>query len=116
MAKGGKSTFSENIQAAKEVIQSIINLLEPEFEKLGDAETMTRSQQEQLSQEVNRKIDSLDELMIPIRDRGIEMDDEYKAMYAHAGELIGRLDTYSGGKRRKTRRRKTRRSKTVRKK
>jgi ElaB/YqjD/DUF883 family membrane-anchored ribosome-binding protein len=116
MAKGGKSTFSENIQAAKEVIQSIINLLEPEFAKLGDAETMTRSQQEQLSQEVNRKIDRLDELMAPVRRNGVKPDDEYNAMYARAGELIERLDTYSGGKRRKTRRRKTRRSKTVRKK
>lgn len=114
MAKGGRSNFSENIRGAKQVIRSIINLLEPEFEKLGDAETMTRSQFGQISAEVDEKIDRLAELMYPIRDSGIKMDEEYNAMFAHADELIQRLGSYSGGKRRKTQRRKTRRSKKTR--
>jgi hypothetical protein len=112
---GGRSNFSENIEAAKEVIRSIINLLEPEFAKLGDAETMTRSQHEQLSQEVDQKIERLGELVAPIRDSGVRTDDEYNSMFARAGELIQRLGTYSetGGRKR---RRKTRRAKSARRK
>jgi hypothetical protein len=112
--KGGRSNFSENIQSAKEVIRSIINLLEPEFEKLGYSNTMTRSQKAQLSQEVDDKINNLDDLMAPVRRNGVKPDDEYNSMFARAGELIQRLETYSetGGRRR----RKTRRAKTVRRK
>ena len=107
MAKGGKSTYSENIEVAKQVIGSIIDLLEPEFEKLGDAKTMTRSQKVQLSQEVDDKIDQLGDLMAIVRRNGGKPDDEYKQMFAHARGLIVRLETYSAGKRRKTRRAKS---------
>jgi hypothetical protein len=110
--KGGRSNFSENIQGAKEVIRSIIDLLEPEFAKLGDVETMTRSQKAQLSEQLDRKIDELDDLMAIVRRNGVKLDDEYKALFARARDLIVRLGTYSAGKRR----RKTRRAKTVRKK
>jgi hypothetical protein len=110
MAKGGKSNYSENIQGAKQVIRSIINLLEPEFEKLGDAETMTRAQKVQLSQEVDYKIDQLSDLMAIVQRNGVKPDDEYKELFARARELIVRLETYSAGKRR----RKTRRSKKTR--
>jgi hypothetical protein len=113
MAKGGKSTFSDNVRGAKQVVSSIINLLETEFDKLGDSTTMTRSQHQQLVNEIDQKINHLNEFMGPIRDRGMEMDEEYNSMFAHAAQLIERLDTYSGGKRRKTRR-KTRRSKKTR--
>ena len=109
---GGKSTYSENIEVAKQVIGSIIDLLEPEFEKLGDAQTMTRSQKVQLSQEVDDKIDQLGDLMAIVQRNGGKPDDEYKQMFAHARGLIVRLETYSAGKRR----RKTRRAKSVRKK
>jgi hypothetical protein len=111
MAKGGKSNYSENIEVAKQVIGSIIDLLEPEFEKLGDAKTMTRSQKVQLSQEVDDKIDQLSDLMAIVQRNGGKPDDEYKELFARARELIVRLETYSGGK---TRRRKTRRSKKTR--
>ncbi len=110
--KGGRSTYSENIEVAKQVIGSIIDLLEPEFEKLGDAKTMTRSQKAQLSEQLDQKIDQLDDLMAIVRRNGVKLDDEYKALFARARELIVRLGTYSAGKRR----RKTRRAKTVRKK
>ena len=109
---GGRSNFSENIEAAKEVIRSIINLLEPEFEKLGYSNTMTRSQHEQLSQEVDDKINNLDDLMAPVRRNGVKPDDEYKELFARTRDLIVRLESYSGGKRR----RKTRRAKSVRRK
>ena len=111
---GGKSTYSENIEVAKQVIGSIIDLLEPEFEKLGDAKTMTRSQKVQLSQEVDDKIDQLGDLMAIVRRNGGKPDDEYKQMFAHARGLIVRLEAYSetGGRRR----RKTRRAKSVRRK
>jgi hypothetical protein len=109
---GGKSTYSENIEVAKQVIGSIIDLLEPEFEKLGDAKTMTRSQKVQLSQEVDDKIDQLGDLMAIVQRNGGKPDDEYKQMFAHARGLIVRLETYSAGKRR----RKTRRAKSVRRK
>jgi hypothetical protein len=112
---GGRSNYSENIEAAKEVMRSIINLLEPEFEKLGDAETMTRSQKVQLSQEVDYKIDQLDDLMAIVRRNGIKLDDEYKEIGARASDLILRLESYSplAGR---ARRRKTRRAKSVRRK
>jgi hypothetical protein len=109
---GGKSTYSENIEVAKQVIGSIIDLLEPEFEKLGDAKTMTRSQKVQLSQEVENKIEQLGDLMAIVQRNGGKPDDEYKQMFAHARGLIVRLETYSAGKRR----RKTRRAKSVRRK
>ena len=109
---GGKSTYSENIEVAKQVIGSIIDLLEPEFEKLGDAKSMTRSQKVQLSQEVDDKIDQLGDLMAIVQRNGGKPDDEYKQMFAHARDLIVRLEAYSAGKRR----RKTRRAKSVRRK
>jgi hypothetical protein len=109
---GGRSNFIENIQAAKEVIRSIIDLLEPEFAKLGDAETMTRSQKAQLSEQLDQKIDQLDDLMAIVRRNGVKLDDEYNELFARARDLIVRLESYSGGKRR----RKTRRAKSVRRK
>lgn len=108
--KGGKSTFSENIPPAKEVIRSIINLLEAEFSKLGDSTTMTPSQFGQIKDEVNYKIDQLDDLMAIVRRNGAKLDDEYKEISARARDLILRLESYSplaGGKRRKTRRAKS---------
>ena len=108
--KGGKSTFSENIPPAKEVIRSIINLLESEFEKLGDSTTMTPSQFGQITEEVNDKINQLDDLMAIVRRNGAKLDDEYKEIHARARDLILRLESYSplaGGKRRKTRRAKS---------
>jgi methyl-accepting chemotaxis protein len=113
--KGGKSTYSENIQPAKEVMRSIINLLEAEFSKLGDAKTMTPSQFGQITEEVNVKINQLDDLMAIVRRNGAKLDDEYKEIGARASDLILRLESYSplaGGKRR----RKTRRAKSVRRK
>jgi len=109
--KGGKSNFSENIRGAKQIVSSIITLLEAEFSKLGDSKTMTRSQFGQIAAEIDEKIERLAELMIPIRDSGIKMDEEYNSMFAHADELIQRLGSYSGGKRRKTRRTKKTRTK-----
>lgn len=114
MVKGGKSNQNENIRGAKQVVSSIISLLEAEFEKLGDSKIMTRSQFGQIAAEIDEKIERLAELMIPIRDSAIKMDEEYNSMFAHADELIQRLGSYSGGKRRKTRRRKTRGSKKTR--
>jgi hypothetical protein len=110
--KGGKSNLSENVRGAKQIVTSIINLLEAEFSKLGDSTTMTRSQFGQIAEEIDQKIERLADLMIPIRDSGMEMDEEYNSMFAHADELIQRLGSYSGGKRR----RKTRRAKSVRRK
>ena len=108
--KGGKSTYSENIQGAKEVMRSIINLLEAEFSKLGDSTTMTRSQFGQITEEVNDKINQLDDLMAIVRRNGVKLDDEYKEIGARASDLILRLESYSplaGGRRRKTRRAKS---------
>lgn len=108
--KGGKSTYSENIPPAKEVIRSIINLLEAEYEKLGDAKPMTPSQFGQINEEVNVKINQLDDLMAIVRRNGAKLDDEYKELGARARDLVLRLESYSplaGGKRRKTRRAKS---------
>lgn len=101
--KGGKSNLNENVRGAKQIVSQIISLLEAEFEKLGDSTIMTRSQFGQIAEEIDQKIESLNELMIPIRERGIKMDEEYDSIYAHADDLIQRLGSYSGGKRRKTR-------------
>jgi len=114
MVKGGKSNLNENVRGAEQIVSSIIKLLEGEFEKLGDSNTMTRSQFGQIAEAIDEKIERLTELMIPIRERGIEMDEEYNSMFAHADDLIQRLGSYSGGKRRKTRRRTTRGSKKTR--
>ena len=105
--KGGKSTYSDNVRGAKQIVSSIINLLEAEFSKLGDSKIMTHSQFGQIAAEIDQKIERLADLMIPIRDSGIEMDEEYNSMFAHADELIQRLGSYSGGRRRKTRRAKS---------
>jgi hypothetical protein len=110
--KGGRSNLSENVQGAKQIVSSIIQLLEAEFSKLGDSTTMSRSQFGQIAEEVDQKIERLADLMIPIRERGIKMDEEYESMFARADELIQRLGSYSGGKRRS----KTRRAKSVRRK
>ena len=108
--KGGKSTYSENIPPAKEVMRSIINLLEAEYSKLGDSTTMTPSQFGQITEEVNDKINQLDDLMAIVRRNGVKLDDEYKEIGARASDLILRLESYSplaGGRRRKTRRAKS---------
>ena len=117
MVKGGRTSLPANIEAAKQLLFSLIDLLETEFDKLGDSTTMTRSQYQHLSGEVNQKIERLGELMAPIRERGIETDESYNSMFEHAGDLIMRLETdfqITGGKRRR-KTRKTRRSKTTRK-
>ena len=108
--KGGKSTYSENIPLAKEVMRSVINLLEAEFEKLGDSTPMTPSQFGQIKEEVIVKANQLDDLMAIVRRNGAKLDDEYKELGARARDLVLRLESYSplaGGKRRKTRRAKS---------
>jgi hypothetical protein len=90
---------AETMQAAKEVLRSIIDLLEP-IEKLG---TMTPSQLEKLEQQVELKSVRLEQLQKDI----VDYDNQYLALLFRSQTLLERL-SFSGGKRhRKTRRIKT---------
>jgi hypothetical protein len=112
--KGGRTSLDANLEAAKEVLFDLIDFLETEFDKLGDATTMTRSQHQQLSGYVERATSRLGELMGPIRDRGLDADESYTSMFEHARDLILRLESdfeITGA----SRRRKTRRTKKTRK-
>jgi hypothetical protein len=116
MIKGGRTSAATNIQAAKQILFSLIDLLETEFAKLGDSTTMPRSQYEQLSGYVNRQTEELGRLMGPVREQGIQLDESYTSMLEHARDLIVELETgytITGGKRRRKTRR---RSKTLRRK
>jgi len=114
--KGGRTSFQTNVDAAKRLLLSLINLLETEFEKLGNSKTMTRSLHEQLSEEIEEATQRLGELMAPIREQGLPTDESYNSIFAHAGDLIRQFSTdyeIIGGKRRRKTRRRT---KVVRKK
>jgi hypothetical protein len=89
---------TETMQAAKEVLRSIIDLLEPEIEKLGN---MTPSQLEQLEQKVELKSVRLEQLQKDI----VDYDNQYLALLFRSQKLLERLG-FSGGKRRRRTRRK----------
>jgi hypothetical protein len=89
---------TETMQAAKEVLRSIIDLLEP-IEKLG---TMTPSQLEKLEQNVELKSVRLEQLQKDI----VDYDNQYLELLFRSQKLLERLEIHSGGKRRKTRRKK----------
>ena len=90
---------AETVQAAKEVLRSIIDLLEP-IEKL---DTMTPSQLEKLEQKVELKSVRLEQLQKDI----VDYDNEYLALLFRSQTLLERLEIHSGGKsHRKTRRKK----------
>ena len=101
--KGGRTSIAANVEQARQLLFALIDLLETEFDKLGDSTSMTRSQYEELSGDVNATTERLGQLMGPVRDLGIEPDESYNSMFEHASDLILRLETefeITGGNRR----------------
>jgi hypothetical protein len=82
---------AETMQAAKEVLRSIINLLEP-IEKPG----MTPSQLEQLS----LKVEPLQKRLAELQKDIVDYDNQYLALLFRSQTLLERLP-FSGGKRRR---------------
>lgn len=112
--RGGKSVNPEvirqNLEESRQIMTSLIEILETEIRTIGDSGKISSALYEQLLGQIQPKTERLQEIVETLRENGVSSSREDGQLFARIVSLMTKLEEFDkvGGKRR--------RSKTVRKK
>lgn len=104
--RGGKSVNPEvirqNLEESRQIMTSLIDVLETEIEKIGDAGTISGPLYEQLLEQVKVKTDRLNEIIGVLRENGVRSARQYTDLFSRIRTLIGQIEQFQvvGGRRR----------------
>lgn len=111
--RGGKSVNPDvvrrSLEESRQIMTSLIDILETEIRSIGDSGKMSSALYEQLLGQIQPKTERLQEIVATLRENGVSSSREDAQLFARIVTLITQLEEFDkvGGRRR---------SKTVRKK
>ena len=106
--KGGKTVNPEvvrqNLEESRQIMTSLIDILETEIRTIGDSGKISNALYEQLLGQIQPKTERLQEIVATLRENGVTSRREDGQLFARIVSLITQFEEFDkvGGKRRRS--------------